>query len=258
MDNSLYEMIFKRKSFHFFENVGNEKITEGELNEILSAYREFTPLDPAIKTAIRIVPGEETDCGRGEEYCILLYSEKKDGYLRNIGYLGELLDLYLAKKNIGALWYGLGKTADERFEDMNFVIMIAIRKIGDASAFRRGARGIDRKPTDEIWQGPKIDGVSDVIGLAPSARNSQPWFVLSDGGLSVYRRLSYEKMGAMPPERVAFLNRIDVGIFLCFLDICLNNRGIAFERKLFRDDGGEGELTLNAVYKIALPDPDRT
>ena len=227
MDNSLYEMIFKRKSFHVFENVGNEKITEGELTDILSAYREFTPLDPAIRTAIRIVPGEETDCGRGEEYCVLLYSEKKDGYLRNIGYLGEQLDLYLAGKNIGALWYGLGRKAAEPFDDMKFVIMIAIRKMSDDSAFRRGAKGIDRKPTDEIWQGPEIDGVSDVIGLAPSARNSQPWFVLSDGGLSVYRRLSYEKMGTMPPERVAFLNRIDVGIFLCFLDICLNNRNIA-------------------------------
>ena len=30
-------------------------------------------------------------CKRGEEYCILLYSEKKDNYLQNIGYIGEQL-----------------------------------------------------------------------------------------------------------------------------------------------------------------------
>ena len=40
------------------------------------------------------------------EYCHilvdtkLLYSEKKDNYLQNIGYLGEQLDLYLTSLNI--------------------------------------------------------------------------------------------------------------------------------------------------------------
>ena len=33
MNNIFYEMIFKRKSFHFFRNVGNESIGEYELHE---------------------------------------------------------------------------------------------------------------------------------------------------------------------------------------------------------------------------------
>lgn len=36
--------------------------------------------------------------------CLLFYSESKEGYLQNIGYLGEQIDLYLTSKNIGALW----------------------------------------------------------------------------------------------------------------------------------------------------------
>ncbi len=28
MDNNLYDMIFKRKSFHLFRNIGDEKISE--------------------------------------------------------------------------------------------------------------------------------------------------------------------------------------------------------------------------------------
>ena len=56
-----------------------------ELKDIQNAFSDFAPLDPAIKTAIRIVPEIETNCKRGGEYCILLYSEKKDGYLQNIG-----------------------------------------------------------------------------------------------------------------------------------------------------------------------------
>ena len=86
LNNILYEMIFKRKSFHIFRNVGNESISKDELNDIQSAYSEFTPLNPGIKTAIRIVPEKQTNCKRGGEYCVLLYSEKKDGYLQNIGY----------------------------------------------------------------------------------------------------------------------------------------------------------------------------
>ena len=85
MNNILYEMIFKRRSFHIFKNVGNESISEDELNDIQNAYSDFTPLNPEIKTAICIVPEEETNCKRGGEYCILLYSEKKYDYLQNIG-----------------------------------------------------------------------------------------------------------------------------------------------------------------------------
>ena len=101
MNNIFYEMIFKRKSFHIFRNVGNEAISKDKLNDIQSVYSEFTPLNPGIKTAIRIVPEKQTNCERGGEYCVLLYSEKKDGYLQNIGYLGEQLDLYLVSRNIG-------------------------------------------------------------------------------------------------------------------------------------------------------------
>ena len=46
MNNIFYEMIFKRKSFHIFRNVGNESIGEYELGEIQNAYSEFTPLNP--------------------------------------------------------------------------------------------------------------------------------------------------------------------------------------------------------------------
>ena len=60
MNNIFYEMIFRRKSFHTFRNVGNESISENELNDIQNAYSELAPLNPEIKTAIRIVPEKET------------------------------------------------------------------------------------------------------------------------------------------------------------------------------------------------------
>ena len=34
MNNELYNMIFKRKSFHLFRGIGNEHITDDELRDI--------------------------------------------------------------------------------------------------------------------------------------------------------------------------------------------------------------------------------
>ena len=250
MDKTFYEMIFKRKSFHIFRNVGNESISRAELEEIQNAYTTFIPLNPDIKTTIRIVPEKQTNCKRRGEYCILLYSEKKDGYLQNIGYLGEQLDLYLVSRNIGTLWFGIGKTKEEPFEDMEFVIMFSIRKINDDSKYRKDMFKSKRKSVEEIWEGVKIPGLSDIVRFAPSACNSQPWYVKNDGEISVYRYKKQGKRGIMPVDKISFYNRIDIGIFICFMDICLEHLGIGFEKKLYPDDGEDKEFVLNAVYTV--------
>jgi len=250
LNNVLYEMIFKRKSFHIFRDVGNESISKDELNDIQSAYSEFTPLDPGIKTAIHIVPEKETNCKRGGEYCILLYSEKKDGYLQNIGYLGEQLDLYLVSRNIGTLWFGIGKTQEPPFEDMEFVIMFSVRKISNDSKYRKDMFKSKRKSVEEIWEGEQIPSVTDIVRFAPSACNSQPWLVKNNGELSVYRYRKPGKRGIMPADKVSFYNRIDIGIFICFMDICLEHNGVGFEKTLYSDAGEDKELVLNARYRL--------
>ncbi|MBQ7129400.1 MAG: nitroreductase [Clostridia bacterium] len=246
----MYDMIFKRKSFHLFRNVGNESIADGELKEIKNAFESFTPLFPQIKTAMRIVKSKDVGCKRGGEYCILLYSEMKDGYLQNIGYLGEQLDLYLVSKNIGTLWFGIGKPDEKEFDGLDYVIMIVIKKITDESKFRKDMFKSKRKQVEEFWSGDTIDGVTDIVRFAPSACNSQPWFVENSENLSVFRYKKAGKRGIMPANKVSFYNRIDIGIFMYFLDICLENKGIKFERELFYDNGVDDEMILNAVYKL--------
>lgn len=87
IDRGLYPSIYKRKTFHLFRNIGNEMISSEEQTEIVEAYKHFSTLCPNVKTAIRIVPEDETTCRRGEEYCILMYSEKKENCLQNILYI---------------------------------------------------------------------------------------------------------------------------------------------------------------------------
>ena len=75
-------------------------------------------------------------------------------------------------------------------------------------------------------------------------------YVKNDGELSVYRYKKPGKRGIMPADKVSFYNRIDIGIFICFMDICLEHCGIGFEKKLYPDDGEDKEFVLNAVYRL--------
>ena len=247
MNDVLYEMIFKRKSFHLFRDMGDDTLTQKELSDIRDVYDTLIPLYPDIRTMIRIVPAKETNCRRGEEYCILFYSEKKDGYLQNIGYLGEQLDLYLVSKNIATLWFGIGKVEEKSLDGLDYVIMIAISRTAE-NKFRKDMFKSKRKTLKEIWEGPVIDDVSDIVRFAPSACNSQPWLVKNEGELSVFRYKKPGKRGIMPADKVSYYNRIDMGIFLCFLELLISHKGIAYQRELFSDDGEDREFTLNARY----------
>lgn len=250
-ETQLYDMIFKRKSFHTFKMANVGVMEQAEIEAIMEAYQTFVPLCPEIKTQIRIVPTEETTCKRGQEYCILLYSEKKENYLQNIGYLGQQLDLYLVSKNIGTLWFGIGKVEELQYEGLDFVIMIAVAKVTDETKFRKDMFKSKRKPVEEIWSGEIISGVTDIVRFAPSACNTQPWIVEhEDGELKVFRYKKAGKRGIMPADKVSYYNQIDMGIFVYFLDLCLTHEGMRYERFLYPDSGCDEEKTLYAVYKI--------
>lgn len=250
MEELFYQMIFKRKSFHIFR--GEKGLTEEKLAEIEKVFYSLRPLTEGIEVGIKIVPREETSCKRGE-YCVLLFSEQKEGRLQNIGYLGEQLDLWLASQNIGVCWYGMGKTAeaDRKLGDLDFVIMLAIEKAGEGD-FRKDMFKSKRKPLEEIWEGEPLSDVSAIVRFAPSACNTQPWIVERHGKeLKVFRYKKPGKRGMMPIDRVTYYNRIDIGIFLLFLDVCLTHENMKYERTLYRDSGDDcAEKTLAAVYRI--------
>lgn len=245
MEECLYQMIFKRKSFHIFKDIGS--ISKDELTSIEQIFCKCWPLFPEIKVEMKIVPAEMTTCKRGQEYCILLYSEKKAGYLPNIGYIGQQLDLILASMNIGTLWFGIGKTDVESDAGLDFVIMIAIAKM-DESKFRKNMFKSKRKLLEEIWSGEHYLEIANIARFAPSACNTQPWMVESSKQeLRVFRYKKPGKRGIMPADKVSFYNRIDIGIFLLVLELCLEHEGIAFGRVLF-DDNQEVEINLVAAY----------
>ncbi len=251
MNNTLYEMIFKRRSFHLFRGIGNERLTAAELEELRAFWASLTPLCPDIKIAMQILPEAEVTNRHGQEYCLVFYSEKKENYLQNIGYLGQLMDLYLTSRNMGTCWYGIGKAKQTTYEGLDYVIMLAFSKVDDPAKFRKDMFKAKRKETEEIWQGETIEGVTDIARFAPSACNSQPWRVERQGNtLQISRYWKPGRIGIMSPTHAKYFNRIDMGIYLCILELCLKHQNMAYTMQLHPDNGGNGEMTLAATVTL--------
>lgn len=243
MNELYYDMIFKRKSFHRF--TGAYVLSQDELQEIHNHIQSLQPLMDNIEVAFQIVPREQTTCKRGE-YCILIYSEVKEYYLQNVGYMAQQLDLWLASKNIGACWYGMGKTKETQYHGLDFVIMIAIEKV-EAKDFRKDYTKTKRKALSEIWIGSEHPEVVSVVRYAPSACNTQPWRVkCEENKLSLYRVKG--KRGMMPQDKVAYYNQIDIGIFMLFLELCLQHENAVYNLRLYSEIPNDNDELLVAIY----------
>ena len=106
MNNSVNtEYFYKRKSHRKFSD---RHLNSEELSFVSEVFYSAEPLIKDINVKSLIVKKEETSVSRGE-YCLLVYSEKKDYYLENVGYILSQVDLILQQNNIGVCflnsWY---------------------------------------------------------------------------------------------------------------------------------------------------------
>lgn len=69
--------------------------------------------------------------------------------------------------------------------------------------------------------------------------------------LTIYRYKKPGKKGIMPADSVVYYNKIDIGIFLLFIDICLKHYNLNYDKELFIDNiEDDTEKTLIAKYII--------
>lgn len=237
----LYDMIYKRKSVRRYDT--QHPLTAAELAEIEAQLKQLQPLDAAIPVEMCIVKRSETSCLWGE-YCLLLYSAEQDGYLANAGYLLEQMDLWFASRDIGACWYGLGKTGEKQRAGLSFVIMMAFGRC-QPEAFRQSMRETKRIPLSRVYTGapePAVESALQAAHYAPSACNSQPWQVICEPGkLTVQQERGLKN--PLLKHLAGYMNRIDMGIFFCFLELALSHEGISFRRVLLPDGRAEYHLT---------------
>ena len=175
---TMHEMIFRRKSCRSFTGVP----VDAERMETILSF-EMKPLYPDLKVRMDIVSREKVKCicPWTTPQLIAVYSEEREGYLENIGFLFQQMDLYLQTLGLGVCWLGMGRMNPKTTEDvegMEFVIMLAFgHPKGDP--LRHDLKGFKRKPMEKITD--RADSRLEVARLAPSAVNSQPWYFTHEG-----------------------------------------------------------------------------
>ena len=91
---------------------------------------------------------------------------------------------------------------------------------------------------------------SGIVHCIVSGKLTSANWPMSEGEtLTVFRR--YGRRGIMPEAMALYFNRIDIGIFLCILEICLAEKGIPFSRELYPDPGDPAaEYAKAAEYRV--------
>lgn len=172
----LYSAIFKRKSIRRFQPTQLDEIT---LAKLTKTFDQIQPLFKEIKTELKILP-ENTVKGlfavKAPHY-LAIYSEEKEGYLTNAGYMLQQLDLHLSANSLGSCWLGVAKPSKEKTvsSELKFVITLAFGKSAE-QLHRNEVREFRRLPLDQIRDAVGMDDLLEPARLAPSANNSQRWF----------------------------------------------------------------------------------
>ena len=238
----LLNQVYRRKSVRKY----GEKLTQDELAQVTDYLKQLKPLCPELKVEFEIVPCKDTNCKFNAEWCLIVYSEEGNLWLANVGYMLEQWDLFLASLDVGVCWYGMGKVEENEKNGKKYGIMLSFGKCGDG--FRKDVGEFNRKSAAEIWTGATNPKLAEIARLAPSAVNSQPWKVVEEGNvLKVFR----VKGNTPVLSGVLFKrwNKVDIGIFLAFLEVALESEGYEFTRELHPDTDAKKSV-LTATYTI--------
>ena len=218
MNENLYEFIFRRKSNRKYDMLPLEN---DRLLEIKTFADSLKPLYENIKVEYELTNDVKNILPVKAPHYFIISSENKEGYLVNIGFMFQQMDLFLSSKGLGSCWLGMAKPTERMNTKLEFVIVLAFGKtIG--SPYRE-LQEFKRKPLSEISTGK--DERLESVRLSPSATNSQNWFFACDNGkihifkkkLNPIQMIMYEKM-----------NKVDMGIAICQLYIATLHQGKEF------------------------------
>ena len=220
---NLKEQIYIRKSCR---NYLDDEIDMDVIHNYLSSVK---PLNDDIEYSYKILPNEKVNIRTrwSAPYYLALFSEKKDNYLENIGFVFQQLSLYLQSIGIGSCWVGLASLKEKRDD---FIIAISF---GKSDKMTRQLSGFKRKSLLEIsdFEDERLIPAQ----LAPSAINSQPWYFKHTSlGFDVYQK----KQNILKRQVLKKWNPIDVGIALAHMYVANRDSFEFFKRSDFENIKG--------------------
>jgi len=201
------ETIRKRKSIRKYDPAPLDDAALGAVRKQVESVRA---LYPDIKHSVEIANKAQGLFGIKAPHYLLFRSEKKDGSLENIGFIGQQTSLFLSESGLGSCWLGGAKPEGKEAAALPFVICMAFGK--PAEHLHRDLSEFKRKPLGEISEG--TDERLEAARLAPSGINAQNWyFVAGEGKIRCYRKKASPLLGFIYNR----LARIDMGIALCHI-----------------------------------------
>ena len=206
----LKDIIYQRKSVRKYKPIAVDRQT---IEQILNFCSNIKPLFSNIKVKTEITLKENVRCilPWKTEQVLTIFSEEKEGYLENVGFMFQQLDLYLQSIGLGSCWLGMGSLKDKHVPDgYVFVIMIAFGN-ADEPIKRNNVSEFKRKDLEEISD--TADKRLECARLAPSAINSQPWYFVHDGDVIH----AYQKESLFKRMILFKKNQIDMGIALAHI-----------------------------------------
>ena len=210
------EAIVARRSVRSYTG---EPLSPSLIDELAEFISGIKPLHDNIPVDIELYEAEDfhrdfarSAMYRGTDFVVLRSARNSQGYGQNVGFIGEMIALWLTHKGIASCWGGLAKqkTAPSRGQ-LPYMIAIEFGR-GNNAPFRRLPEEAPRKKLHEILLNeisrPEYLSIIEAGRLAPSAMNLQPVrYYTRDDGIYICRK-------SMPLKNalIGDMQQIDVGI----------------------------------------------
>ena len=230
-ENGLYEAIFKRKSVR---NYDSTSLGQSLLDEIAENLQSLRSMATNIKTEFKIIsPDQVSRAMKKAPHYIAAFSEAKDVYMANVGFMLQQMDLYFSANGLGSCWLGIPVPTKEVVDSSNlkYVILMSFGKSTE-TLHRTNVSEFKRKSLSEITD---IDGAQELLEparLAPSAINRQNWYFTGSRSMIQAYSLKPSFLGNLLGGRFFPVN---VGIAICHMQIAAEHFGrkatIVFEEE---------------------------
>jgi nitroreductase len=212
----LYPTIFQRKSIRKYDV---DPLDEDTLKEIRDHVQTLQPLHKDNKIEFKILSPDDVirRTMREAPHYIAVFSEVKEGYLSNVGFMLQQMDLFFSANGLGSCWQGIPALKKEGLASsrLKFIILMPFGKPQEI-LHRTKTSQFKRKSLQEISDIKGADDLLETARLAPSARNAQEWFFTGDEHLihAYYRKPSF-----IPGLLIKKYPPMDVGISLYHLKL---------------------------------------
>ena len=265
---SIIDIIKQRKSIRSYDN---KTLSTEIMNSLESFFQGIKgPFEAKVRLKLVNITDNENDglklgtygVIKGAKTFLVGAVEKGDHDLEEIGYIFEKVILYITSLDLGTCWLGgtfnrgefakaIGLKDNELLPVVTPVGNIREQKNLIDSFFRYVAGSDNRKEWKEIFFNQNFNkslqqeeagyfkNPLEMIRLAPSASNRQPWRIVVDG----QRCHFYLQKTPRYSDKLGFdIQRIDMGIAMCHFELTL------------LETGNKGQWIINPPKLEAIPE----